>query len=192
MAWVKAEYAGELAVVAAWVAALTPWSLTLQPNGPLGSILFWVRWPLGELQVRLASTVTIDGTEVSVSAVLAEAYPGSQVFGPFFVADPVAATAFDGFPAVTYGGWGWVIGALAVVVALGLSVALYRDEAGTTARLPVDPIRGMAGLLGLATLGFGAATVGLWFGPPRVGVPIPIGVVVVGALSVALARVERV
>ena len=192
MAWVKAEYAGELAVVAAWVAALTPWSLTLQPKGPLGSILFMVRWPVGELQVRLASTVTIDGAEVAVSAVLAEAYPGVRVLGPVFVADPLSATAFYGVPVLAYGGWGWVLGGLAVLVAVGLSVALYRDESGTTDRLPVDPVRGMAALLAVATVGFAAATVGVWFGPPRVGVPIPVGVVVVGALSGVLARVERV
>jgi hypothetical protein len=192
MAWVKAEYAGELAVVAAWVATLTPWSLTLQPNGPLGSILFLVRWPLGELQVRLASSITFGDTEVTASPALAELYPGTHLGGPFFVADPVSATAFYDVPAVTYGGWGWVIGTIAVVVALGLSVALYRDEAGTTARLPVDPVRGMAGLLGVATTGFAAATVGLWFGPPRVGVPLPVGVVVVGALAIALFRVDRV
>ncbi len=192
MAWVKAEYAGELAVVASWVAALTPWSLTLQPNGPLGSIIFIVRWPLGELQVRLASSITVDGADVSVSAVLAEAYPGTGVGGPFFIGDPVSSTAFYDVPAVAYGGWGWVIGGLAVVVALGLSAALYRDEANATARLPVDPVRAMAGLLGLATVGFAAATIGFWYAPPRVGLPIPVGVVIVGALAVALARVERV
>lgn len=192
MAWVKAEYAGELAVVAAWVATLTPWSLTLQPNGPLDSILFMVRWPLGELQVRLASTVTIDGAEVAVAEVLADAYPGTRVLGPFFVANPLSATAFYDAPALAYGGWGWVIAALAVLVALGLSVALYVDEGGTTERLLVDPVRGMAGLLGLATVGFGVATIGFAMGPPRVGVPVPVGVVVVGALAVALARVERV
>lgn len=192
MAWVKAEFAGELAVVAAWVAALTPWSFTLQPGGPLGSILFMARWPFGELQVRLASSVTVDGVDVAVSSVLAEAYPGTRVFGPFFVADPVSATAHYDVPVLAYGGWGWLLGGLAILVAVGLSVALYRDEAGTNARLPVDPVRGMAGLLGLATIGFAASTLGLWFGPPRVGVPVPIGVVVVGGLSIALARVHRV
>lgn len=192
MAWVKAEYAGELAVVAAWVAALTPWSLTLQPTGPLGSILFMSRWPVGELQVRLPASITVDEATVSGAPVLADAYPGAHVLGPFFVSDPISATASYGVPALTYGGLGWAVGGLAVLLGLGLSVALYRNEDGTAARLPVDPIRGMAGLLGVAAVGFAAATVGLWLGPPRIGIPVPVGVVVVGALAIALARVERV
>jgi len=192
MPWVKAEYAGELAVVAAWIAALVPWSVSLLPEGPLGSILFMVRWPLLELQVRIPANVTIEGQPVPVEETLSKVYPGSKLFGSFYATEPVSATTHYGIEPLFYGGLAWLAGAAVVVVAVGLSLALYRDQAGTTRRLPVDPVRGMAGLLGLAALAFAVASAFYWQGQELVGIPIPIGLVVVGALAVVLGRVERV
>lgn len=192
MPWVKAEYAGELAVVSAWVAALLPWSVSLLPEGPLGSILFMVRWPLLELQVRIPADVTIAEQPAPVEEILAEVYPGVKLFGSFYVTEPVTVATHYGIEPLFYGGLAWLAGAAVVVVAVALSLALYRDEAGTTRRLPVDPVRGMAGLLGLAALAFAVASAFYWQGQELVGIPVPIGVLVVGALAVVLARVERV
>jgi hypothetical protein len=190
MPWVKAEYAGELAVVSALVAALVPWRLSLQPSAPFGSFFFAVHWPLGELQVRIPSTV--EGDPAPVVEALRDVYPGVDLFGPFYVADVVSAATFYGSANFSRAGLAWLAGTGFVLVAVGLAVALYRDEAGMASLLPVDHVRLMAVLLGLATVAFALASAYYWVGPDFVGVPVPVGVVVVGALAVALARVERV
>lgn len=192
MAWVKAEYAPELAVLSAWLSALLPWSVSLQLGGPLGSVLFFVRWPVGELQVRVAPSVTVGNESVPVGRVLDAAYPGNRLWGPFHLADPFSATAGYGSTWVAGAGAAWLLGTFAIAVAVALSIALYRDEPGTTARLPVDPVRATAGLLALAVGGYALATIGLWLGPPRLGLALPVGVVVIGALAAVLARVERI
>ncbi len=193
MAWVKAEYAGELAVVAAWIAALTPWSLTFNPNAPLGSYLFVARFPLGELQVRIPTEITADGTVVGrADAVLAETYPGFEIIGPVFVTDPVRAAAFYSQPALVRGSVVWAVGAVVVLVALGLSIWLYRDESGVRDRLPFDEVRTMGVLLGLVALLFVIATAFYVQARATVGIPVPIGVLVVGLLAVVLLRVDRV
>lgn len=192
MPWVKAEYAGELAVVAAWLAALVPWSVSLQPDGPFGSVLFMVRWPLAELQVRVPANLTANGQPLDVEGALGQVYPGTNVFGSFYVTEPVSAATFYESSPLVPGGWAWLVGAAVVLVALGLSVALYLDEAGTARRLPADHVRVMAALLGLATAAFAVASGFYYLGRDVVGVPVPVGVAVVGALAVALARVERV
>lgn len=190
MAWVKAEYAGELAVVAAWIAALVPWSVSLQPSAPFGSIFFAVRWPLFELQVRIPAAV--DGDQQPVAEALADVYPGTNLGGGFYLAEPVTAASHYGSTTLTNGSLAWMVGAAIVLVAVVLSIALYRDESGTATRLPVDHVRLMALILGLATAAFAVASAFYWIGPDFIGVPVPVGVLVVGALAVVLARVERV
>ena len=108
MPWVKAEYAGELAVVSAWIAALVPWSLSVQPAGPFGSLLFMVRWPLVELQVRLPASLSADGEPLDVAAGLAQVYPGVNLFGSFYVTEPVSAATFYQSPTIRYGGYAWL------------------------------------------------------------------------------------
>ena len=93
MPWVKSEYAPELAVLSAWIAALVPWSVTVHTAAPLGSVLFAIRFPLAEIQVRAASTVTVDGQTVRVTDVLDQVYPGVGVWGDAYLADPISAAA---------------------------------------------------------------------------------------------------
>jgi hypothetical protein len=190
MPWVKAEYAGELAVVAAWITALVPWSVSLLPDGPLGSILFIVRWPLLELQVRIPAAV--NGESLPVEQLLAEVYPGTKLFGSFYMTEPITTATYYEVQPLFYGGVAWVGGAGLVIGALALSLALYRDETGTAERLPVDHVRVMAVLLGLVTIAFAIATIYYWIGREIVGIPLPVGVLIVGALAVILGRVDRV
>jgi hypothetical protein len=192
MPWVKSEVAGELAVVSAWIAALVPWSGTIHTGGPLGSWLFMIRFPLAELQVRVASTVSIDGQEVPVQQVLAQVYPGWHVWNDLYLVDPVSAAL--GYEAATlqFGSLAWALGTLFVLAALVLSFAMYFEEEATADRLPVDAVRLMGAILGLGSVCFLAATVLYYRASDVVGTPIPIGAVVVGALAVALVRAERV
>jgi len=192
MPWVKSEYAGELAVLSAWIAALVPWSVTVHTGGPLGSWLFMIRFPLAELQVRAASTVTIDGQEVQVAELIDQVYPGVAVWGNAYLVDPISAATTYEVTVLQLGSVAWAVGTVFVVLAVLLSLAMYRDEAATARRLPADEVRVMGGLLLAATLAFVAATVLYLQGRDVVGVPIPVGVVVVGALAVALLRVDRV
>lgn len=193
MAWVKAEYAGELAVVSAWIAALTPWSLTFQPEAPAGSFMFMVRFPLLELQIRLPLEVTRNGEVIGrADAVLAESYPGVEVLGAAFVTNPIGAAGFYDQQSLVLGSVAWAAGGAVVVLALALSVWLYRNEEAVGERLPFDEVRTMGALLAVAALCFAAATVGYLRGSDLVGVPVPVGVLVLGALAVVLLRVERV
>lgn len=192
MAWVKSEYAAELAVLSAWIAALVPWSVTVHPGGPLGSWLFFIRFPIAELQVRAASQITVDGEEAPVAELLADVYPGWQVYGNAFVADPVSSAMTYGIDALQAGSVAWAVGAVLVVCAVLLGLAMYADEEGTARRLPVDEVRVMGALLGAATLSFAVATVLYYQGRDVVGVPVPVGVLVVGALAAILLRVDRV
>lgn len=203
MAWVKSEYASEVAVLSAWLAALVPWSVTYQPAAqPIGGTIYMIRFPFFEVQVR-ALSILVNDTLRDASHLLAEFYPGTNLFEGVYVTTPPTAAAFYTDLPVTegtvaagsaphVGSLAWTVGAAVLLVALALSLALYVDEAGTADRLPVDAVRAMGGLLAVATVALAVATVFYYQGRAVTGIPVPIGVVVVGALAGVLLRVERV
>jgi hypothetical protein len=165
MVWVRSEYAGELAVLSAWIAALVPWNVTYSPAVAGGSVLF-VRFPF--LQVRFAWGVPV-ARAVAVS-------------------DPLSAIEFQAGQSIELAYQVWAVGAVVLAVALLLSVAYYlredRLEAG-----PVDPVRVMGALLGLGGVVLSVSTYLLVTrGFP--GVPVPL-VVVHLALAGVLLRVDR-
>ena len=61
--WVKSEYAGELAVISAWVSMLVPWNIAFQTKAPFQSTVVFLRFALFELQFRFASQITINDTQ---------------------------------------------------------------------------------------------------------------------------------
>lgn len=189
MAWVKSEYAAEVSVLSAWLAALVPWSVSFYA-GPVGSRLFSFRFPLAELQVRAA--LRINGETALAEEALAQVYPGTHLLGGIWAITPVSAITGFGQVVLSAGGIAWALGALVVLVAVALSLAMVRDEEATAARLPRDNVRIMGGLLAIATVCFGTASVLYFLGRSVVGIPIPVGVLVVGTLAVSLLRVERV
>lgn len=191
MPWVQSEYAEELAVVSAWIAALLPWSATVGARVE-GGRLFVLRFPLAEFQFRAPTRVVLPDRTFTAAEVLDAQYPGWQVWGHTYVADPVSAALTYAGATLQSGSLLWALGAVLVATAVALSVAMYRDEAATALRLPYDPVRVMGVLLGGATVALVAATVLYYQGRAVVGVPIPIGPFVVGALSVALLRADRV
>lgn len=168
MVWVRSEYAGELAVLSAWLAALLPWNITYSPN-VLGGRFFFVRFPFFQLQYGWG--VNVDGLNGAAFSTVAEAIElqsGQTLQTAYYV---------------------WSAGAAVIALALALSVVYYAREERVEAG-PVDPVRLMGALLLLAGLLLTAANyLVVVRGIP--GIPLPVGAVVLLALGVALVRVER-
>lgn len=164
MAWVRSEYAGELAVVAAWLSALVPWSVSVASQGGISFVV--VRWPLFVFQFLFG--VSLGAAEQ-----------------PFLTVAQMPDTASNATNLQAY--YVWLAAAVVLGLALLLSVAYYaweeRLEAG-----PVDPVRLMGGLLTLAGILLLASLVLLWQG--FFGVTVPIGALIVLALGVVLLRVD--
>jgi uncharacterized protein (TIGR04206 family) len=166
MVWVRAEYAGALAVVSTWIAALVPWNVTYSTGVSGGSVLF-VRFPF--FQVRYAFGVPA-ARRVSLS-------------------DPLSATAFQAGQTIQAAYQVWTVGAAVLAVAVVFAAVYYRYEDAVEAG-PIDPVRLLGGLLTLAGVVLAAATfLLLTRGFP--GVPIPLGVVLLLVFGGVLLTVER-
>jgi uncharacterized protein (TIGR04206 family) len=166
MVWVRSEYAGPLAVVLTLLSTLLPWNVTYSGNVSGGSVLF-VRFPF--FQIRYAFGVPFaDAVRVS---------------------DPLSAVAFQAGNSIQVAYEAWTVGAAVLGVALLVAVAYYvREDAVESG--PVDPVRLLGGLLGLAGAVLAVATYLLATrGFP--GVPIPVGVVFLLAFAVLLLTVDR-
>ncbi|MFC6793876.1 hypothetical protein ACFQFH_05355 [Halobaculum halobium] len=104
MVWVRSEYAGELAVLSTWVAALLPWNLFY--GAVAGGTVLFVRFPL--FQIRYAFGVPlVRATSVS---------------------SPVSAYLLQSGTSVQIAYGAWLVGACVFLVALGVSVYYYREE----------------------------------------------------------------
>ena len=193
MAWVRSEYAGEFAVLSAWLSMVLPWNIVYRaslPTEPLASEMTIIRFPVFAIQFRAPAVIEINGQTSSAAGLLEQMYPGFQLFGDVFLATPVGASSHYG-GTMQLGSFAWTLGALAIVAAFAVSIAFYLREDELQERLSADPVRLIGGLLGVATLALSAASVFYFFERDFAGIPIPVGVVVIGALSVALLRVER-
>lgn len=166
MVWVRSEYAGELAVVSAWLSVLLPWNITYSTLSGIGSVLF-VRFPF--FQIRYAFGIP-----------LAERIA---------VATPLGARAYQQGHPIATAYTVWAVGAAVVAAAVALSVLLYRYEARLEAS-SFDAVRLMGGLLALAAVVLSAATWLLWTrGFP--GIPIPVGVLFLYFLGGVLLAARR-
>jgi hypothetical protein len=165
MVWVRSEYAGELAVVLAWLSALLPWNITYSTLSGVGSVLF-VRFPF--FQVRYAFGIPIaEGVAV---------------------ATPLGALAYQQGQTIATAYLAWAVGAAVVGAAVVLSLLLYRYEERVEAT--VDAVRLMGALLALAGVVLTAATWLLWtHGFP--GLPIPVGVVLLYLFGGTLLAARR-
>lgn len=129
MVWVKSEYAGELAVVSAWLAAVLPWTVSYTPDHVQfpGTVVVF-RFPFGQVQYVF-------------DFAFADAIQwGTPVDARTLVTGSVT-TAYDL----------WLAAAGVLYLAVVLSVAMYatsssdRDLATLADRLPASP----AAVLGL-------------------------------------------
>jgi uncharacterized protein (TIGR04206 family) len=152
MVWVRSEYAGELAVVVTWLAALIPWNVTYSSGISGGSVLF-VRFPF--FQVRYAFGAT----------------PARRIA----LTDPLSAIAFQQGQTIQVAYQAWAVGAAVLAVGVVVATLYYRDEERLEAG-PADPVRVLGGILGLSGAVLAVAT-SLLFTRGFPGVPVPVGVV---------------
>lgn len=139
--WVRSEYAGELAVLSAWVAALLPWSVSFVRA--LSGGLLVVRFPFVEVRYGI----------------------GLPLARAVEVVGPLSAFRLQQGTTSAAGYRLWVPGAAVFVIALALSVAYYLRETRLEAG-PVDPVRAMGVVLLAGSLVLGGASLLLFDGFP--------------------------
>lgn len=176
MVWVRSEYAGELAVLSTWVAALLPWNVFY--GAVSGGTVLFVRFPL--FQVRYAFGLPfVRATNIS---------------------SPVSAYLLQSGTSVQVAYAAWLVGAGVYLVALGVSVYYYREEERAES-WDADPVDVLGGLLvGSALLFFVASAlfperffgIGFGVGGGFPGVSLPVGAVIQLVLGGVLLRAERV
>lgn len=180
MVWVKSELAEELAVVAAWLSALIPWSISISLGNIAGSgTLIQLNFPF--FLVRFLFGIDVPGSNTLILHPLAaiEFYRSAPGPVPFQI-------------------WAVAAGVLALTVFLSLAMYFFEERVSAA---PVDPVRVMGGLLLVSALLLSAASFLLKFsGLPIQGVSsatfpgvlLPVGVVFQFAFAYTLLRVERV
>ncbi|MFC6942910.1 TIGR04206 family protein [Salinirubellus sp. GCM10025818] len=166
MVWVRSEYAGEFAVLSAWVSALVPWSVSFASQGGISLVV--LRFPAFMFQFVLG----------------AQLVGGERPFLPVW-----SAYAFPASEAVARAYLVWLGGAAVFALALALSVVYYAADERLEARLPVDPVRLMGGLLLATAVVLSASIVMLW--TSYLGRAVPVGVLFLYAFGYLLLVVER-
>jgi len=165
-AWVRSEYAGELAVLLTWVSALLPWSVSL---------------------ARISADITF--AVVRFPFFLFQFVYGVQLTGaerPFLTV--VDAPAFPGESGVVLAYQVWLVGAFAFALAFLYSVAYYLDEERIESG-PVDPVRVLGAALVLSAVVLSASTWLLW--QHFTGLSVPVGVLFLSLFGAVLLTVER-
>lgn len=168
MVWVRSEYAGELAVVSAWLAAVVPWNVTYaSAEGLPGSILY-LRFPFFEVQYLI--DFEIDDQQFFLNTI------GDAV------SQQIGQGVFVAYAA-------WLAGAALVGVAVLVSIAYYLEEERVEAG-PVDPVLLIGGLLTVAGVVLAVASY-LFVARGIPGYPLPVGTVLLLVLGGTLLRVDR-
>ena len=164
--WVRSEYAGELAVLSAWLCALLPWSVTYASSG--SNRLVRIHFVYAYFQFAPGS-------------------PLATVLDNVVLLTRAGRVANN--PSAEFGYQLWVLGAALLTLALATSVVYYRFDRRLEERSPVDPVRVLGGLLVGAGLPLTGATYFVHGGV--VGVTVPVGVVFLLVLGGLLLVVER-
>lgn len=170
MAWIREEYAGELAVVFTWLVAVAPWGLTY--FRPTGITVIAFRF----LPFRL---LYIFGASI----------PGER---PFIWAWEVAEFQIE--PEVVLAGHVGTAALVVGLVSLGASLVYYAREDAVAAALPIHPVRLFGALLAILAVLLLVATALFFLYHPGPTIPIGAALAAVFAyllLTVDLARVEE-
>jgi len=190
--WVRSEYAGELAVLSAWLSVLLPWNITYHGNAPPEgeAAVYFFRFAFFEVQFRRPWVFEINGETTVATEPLELTYAGTQLFGNVFVATPVGSLQFYE-ETLAQASMVWTVAAVGFALALALSLALYFREQEVSAALPVSEVQLMGGLLAVGALATAASTVLFFQDSHTTGITIPVGVVV-GVLAVVLLQTEKI
>ncbi|MBX0293977.1 TIGR04206 family protein [Haloarcula nitratireducens] len=165
MAWVKSEYAGELAVLSTWLVALAPWSASV-------------------FEVSGLTVVALRFLPFRFQFIFGATLPNER---PFLWAWQVAD--FQSAAGLSLAG---DLGFAALVVfafPFALSLYYYFEEERVAAALPADPVRLFGGLLGLVALLTLAATALFFRYFP--GTTLPVGAAVAAVLAYLLLTIDR-
>lgn len=163
MAWVRSEYAGALAVLCTWAAALLPWSVTVFSLGSLTQVIIRFQWVSLRFQYG-APELDLDHL---------------TVLGAFTSGAPLG---------IRQARLAW-LAAMAVITALvSFSLAYYFYE-DRVERLPVDPVRLTGGTLLVVALAHALSLWLLW--EHRSGLTVPVGTLFEFVFAGLLLTVER-
>lgn len=164
--WVRSEYAGELAVVSAWLCALLPWSISHASTG--GARV--VRIHFVYLYFQFFPGIALTDGAVRYRLVTGAAGGASH-------------------PGVATGYRLWMLAAAVFTLALLLSALYYVNEERLEAESPVDPVRLMGALLVVPAVLLTGTSYYLATGLP--GVSVPVGVAFMYVLGGLLLVVDR-
>ncbi|MDS0258429.1 TIGR04206 family protein [Haloarcula sp. S1CR25-12] len=182
MAWVKSEYAGELAVLSTWLVAIAPWSVSLFGGGQFTGVVF--RFLPFRLQYLFGISVPNELTFLWAW----EAATIQQ--GPTTLAAYLWTAVVEQNYTVL-AGLLWTVGLAVFAVAFLASVVYYVREERFAAALPLDPVRLFGGLLGLVGLLTVVGTVFLNLTGGFAGTTVPVGALFAPVLSYLLLTVDR-
>lgn len=164
--WVRSEYAGELAVLSAWLCALLPWSVSHSSMG--GARVIRVHFVYVFFQFT-------PGLDLPVGAVRYRLVTG--------------AAEGASHPGVATGYRLWLLAAAVFTLALLLSAGYYVHEERLEAESPVDPVRLMGALLVAPAVLLTGTSYYLATGLP--GISVPVGVAFMYVLGGLLLVVDR-
>jgi len=167
MAWVKSEYAGELAVLSTWLVAIAPWSVTIFGRGPITGVVFRF------LPFRVLYLYGLSLPNELTFRMPWQAIPSGELLSPAGIAGIL-----------------WTGAMLVGSVAFVASIAYYNEEEQFADVLPFDTVRffgGMLALVGLCTL-VGTVLFNLSGGFP--GTTVPVGALIAPVLAALLLTVD--
>jgi len=167
MAWVEKEYAGELAVVFAWLTLFLPWNITYV-GGIFGGSVLYVRFPFVQLQYWWGTgSPMLDGASFAHVGTALTAQSGQAVYPGYVL---------------------WSLSAVVIATA-GIFATVYYLREAQLQTSPVNPVTLIGVLLLTATIGLTFATIYMQYRGLG-GIPLPIGLILLAVFSAILLRTQ--
>ena len=175
MVWVKSEYAEELAVLATWLSALVPWSISYGSFAVTSGqdlALVILRFPFVGIRYQLGVQI-LGGTSVKTPL---------QFRQEVVNAGGGALSQVPGYDL-------WLVGVALLAVAVVVSLLMYFEVDAALDAIPTDPVRVLGALLlGVAVVLLGSTYV---LFTTQAALFVPFGVFLQLAFGIILLRVDR-
>jgi len=169
MAWVRSEYAGELAVLSVWLTALLPWSVSFLRETILGREVTVVNIRFVLFQFHYVFGISLGEQSLDDMFQVVFELPG------FVPTNQVPEARL------------WLAAAVVFAALLCLSFLYYTREEWLAETVPVDLVRLFGGVFAVLALAFSAATV--MFFPHQTTVPV--GTIFMWVFALVLLRIDR-